>query len=80
MPAMQLYTADSLSDRIGKNGMPMGRHSGICFETQYPPDAPNHPEFGYRPLRKGEVYDHCTVFSFTSVRPDPCPAGGPGMS
>lgn len=67
MPAMQFYTADNLSDRIGKNGMPMGRHSGICFETQYPPDAPNHPEFGYRPLRKGEVYDHYTTFSF-SVR------------
>lgn len=67
MPAMQLYTADNLSDRIGKKGMLMGKHSGICFETQYPPDAPNHPEFGYIPLKKGEAYDHYTMFSFTSV-------------
>lgn len=67
MPAMQFYTADNLSDRIGKNGIHMGKHSGICFETQYPPDAPNHSEFGYRPLRKGEVYDHYTMFSFTTV-------------
>ena len=64
MPAIQFYTADNLKECIGKNGMKQGERSGICFETQFPPDSPNNPQFGDCVLRKGEKYEHGTTFSF----------------
>ena len=66
MPAMQFYTADGLSERSGKHGV-IGKRSGICFETQDPPDTPNNPTFGDCILRKGQAYRHRTSFSFANV-------------
>lgn len=40
--------------------------TGICFETQYWPDTPNHPEFPSCLLRKGETYHETTVFHFST--------------
>lgn len=40
--------------------------TGICFETQYWPDTPNHPEFPSCLLRKGENYHETTVFHFST--------------
>ncbi len=67
MPAMQFYTADGLSERQGKKGMLIGKRSGICFETEFLPDAPNNPAFGCCVLRKGERYGHRTEFSFRTL-------------
>ncbi len=66
MPAMQLYTGDGLKDVVGKNGRTIGRRSGVCFETQFPPDAPNNRFAEMCILRKGERYDHRTRFGFES--------------
>lgn len=45
LPAMQVYTGNYLISVPGKS-----RHytpfSGVAFETQFPPDAVNHPEWG----------------------------------
>ena len=65
MPAMQLYTGDGLKDTVGKDGKTIGRRSGVCFETQFPPDSPNNWFSEMCILRKGETYDHRTVFSFS---------------
>lgn len=40
--------------------------TGICFETQYWPDTPNHPEFPSCLLRKGATYHETTVFHFST--------------
>ena len=45
MPAMQLYTGNYLIDVTGKTKV-YTPFSGIAFETQFPPDAVNHPEWG----------------------------------
>ena len=65
LPAMQFYTAGGLKDGTpGKGGAVYGRFSGLCFEAQYPPDAPNHPEFPSIELRAGEDYRHFVEYRF----------------
>ncbi|MBE6521451.1 MAG: galactose mutarotase [Thermoplasmata archaeon] len=68
MPAMQLYTGDGLKTIVGKNGRTIGRRSGVCFETQFPPDAPNSRFAETCILRKGERYEHRTRFGFDIER------------
>lgn len=45
MPSMQLYTGNYLTEIQGKTKVYMP-FSGVAFETQFPPDAINHPEWG----------------------------------
>jgi aldose 1-epimerase len=52
------------TDIHGKDAHKYHQHSGICFETQGYPDAPNHPDFPSIELRKGEQYRNETIFSF----------------
>ena len=53
-------------DIPGKDDQIYHRRSGICFETQGYPDAPNHPDFPNIELRKGELYHNETIFTFQS--------------
>ncbi len=66
LPGMQLYTGNFIKgDQVGKNGCAYPRRSGACFETQYYPDAPNHPEFAQPVFPAGK---HCltkTTYRFT---------------
>lgn len=57
-PGVQIFTANAFS------GKPFPRWGGICFETQFFPDAPNRPEFPSSLLRPGEEYRHRTEFRF----------------
>ena len=41
---VQFYAGNFLKD-YGKNGIYYGKRSGICLETQFYPDAVNHPEW-----------------------------------
>ncbi len=52
------------TDIYGKNAHKYHQRSGICFETQGYPDAPNHSNFPSIALRKGELYRSETCFSF----------------
>ena len=63
-PGMQLYTANFLTDRIGKGGMIMRKRSAVCFETQNFPDAINHDNFPECVLRKDEEFQSETVYRF----------------
>ena len=65
MPAVQFYTGNGLKGgTCGKGGVMMGRWSGLCFETQFCPDSPNHDVFPSCVLRKGEKFKSTTRFVF----------------
>mgnify|MGYP002673410078 FL=1 len=64
-PGVQLYTTNWLSRRGGKNGAVYEPRCAVCLEPQFPPDAVHHPDFPQPLLRRGEVYRHCTVYSFS---------------
>lgn len=66
-PCVQFYTGNHLSGRRGKGGLPMVSRTGLCLETQYAPDAVNHPEWDSPVLKAGEPYDHTTVYRFDTV-------------
>lgn len=48
----------------GKNGHTYHAKSGICFEMQNFPDAPNHPHFPSSYLEKDKIYQNDTIFHF----------------
>ena len=68
LPGMQLYAGNFITTgEIGKGGFPYDKRYGICFESQYYPNAINIPEFP-QPVAKAGVEAHtATVFKFTNV-------------
>lgn len=64
-PAVHIYVGGNCFDQIkGKDGAAYHPLSGICFETQNYPDAPNHSHFPSAVLKKGGAYQHQTAFKF----------------
>ena len=64
-PAVHIYIGGQCDEGlIGKDGITYKRTSGICFETQNFPDAPNHDEFPSSILKPNEKYIHETTFKF----------------
>ncbi|XP_012226476.1 galactose mutarotase isoform X2 [Linepithema humile] len=63
-PGVQFYTANSLSDVIGKNGTEYLKHAAFCLETQNYPDAINHKNFPNSVLRPGDIYNHIVIYKF----------------
>ncbi len=63
-PGMQIYTAGTLVDDGGKDGMSYQNFCGACFESQNFPNAINTKGFPNAVLKAGEEYDTTTVFSF----------------
>lgn len=67
-PGVQFYTANFLDgSTTGKGGSRYGKHSSFCLETQNWPDAVNQASFPDCLLRPGEVYQHVTRYTFTTV-------------
>ncbi len=71
-PCVQLYTANFLcNSRFPlRGGLKQQKQIALCLETQMMPDAPHHQnEANYTDciLRPGEVYDHATIYRFTTV-------------
>lgn len=64
LPGVQIYTANFLVEEHGKNGAIYTRRNGICFETQYWPDALNHENFPSTLVKAGEVYKTTTAYKF----------------
>lgn len=64
MPGMQIYSGNFLRYEQGKDGAIYGQRQGICFETQYYPDAVNHPNFPSTICRPGRTYQSKTEFHF----------------
>jgi len=64
-PAVHIYVGGNCNNEIkGKENTDYHHLSGICFETQNFPDAPNHDHFPNAVLRKNEVYQHKTIYKF----------------
>lgn len=65
LPGLHFYTANFLDEGLkGKDGAVYGPRHAFCMETQFFPDAVNHPAFPSVILQPGHPYDHKTVFSF----------------
>jgi aldose 1-epimerase len=66
-PGVHIYVGGNCFDIIkGKENVDYHSLSGICFETQNFPDAPNHDHFPNSVLKKGELYHHHTIYKFES--------------
>ena len=67
-PAVHVYVGGNCFGQIkGKANTDYHAKSGICFETQNFPDAPNHSHFPSSILKKGYEYNHQTTFKFESI-------------
>ncbi|WP_293892204.1 aldose epimerase family protein [Flavobacterium sp.] len=67
-PAVHIYVGGNCFGRIkGRENADYHTNSGICFETQNFPDAPNHAHFPNSVLKKGEIYHHQTTFKFENL-------------
>ncbi len=66
-PAIHIYVGGNCFNMIkGKENADYHSLSGICFETQNFPDAPNHEHFPTAVLKKGDEYFHKTIYKFQS--------------
>lgn len=64
-PGVHIYVGGKLQEGLnGKNNAQYHAQSGICFETQNFPDAPNHKNFPNAILRMGERYYQKTTYKF----------------
>jgi aldose 1-epimerase len=64
-PSVHIYVGGKNDDSItAKEKIKYQLNSGICFETQNYPDAPNQSHFPNSVLKKGETYLQKTVYKF----------------
>lgn len=67
-PSVHIYVGGNCFDTLkGKENANYNATSGICFETQNFPDAPNHAHFPNSVLKKGEEYHQKTVYKFEPI-------------
>ena len=66
-PGIQFYSGNFMTGEIGKGGAVYAKRTGLCLETQYWPNSVNMPQFPAPILRKGEEYNHKTVYRFREV-------------
>ena len=65
LPGVQLYTANGMSGEPGKDGAVYWPRCGVCFETQFWPDAVNKAAFPGGVLHAGELYTSRTTYKFS---------------
>lgn len=67
-PGLHIYVGGNCFNKInGKQNAVYHSLSGICFETQNYPDAPNHENFPTAILREGEMYRQKTIYHFKNI-------------
>ncbi len=67
-PAVHIYVGGNCFNQIkGKENASYHPLSGICFEAQNFPDAPNHAHFPNAILKKDKTYIHNTTFKFETL-------------
>lgn len=64
LPGVQFYSGNFLAGEIGKDGVSYCFRGGICLETQYYPNAVNHPEWPQPFCKAGERYHTVTKYIF----------------
>lgn len=64
-PGIQVYTGNWLEGcPVSKSGKAYKDYDGVALECQYFPDSPNRPDFPFKTLKPGEVYENTIVFAF----------------
>jgi aldose 1-epimerase len=64
-PGIHAYVGGNCFGQVaGKNRARYHETSGICFEAQHFPDAPNHAHFPSPVLKAGEIYHQNTRYRF----------------
>lgn len=63
-PGVQFYSGNYTNEPTGKDGVSYGCRSGICLETQYYPDATNHPTWAQPITPAGTPYHSITTYKF----------------
>lgn len=67
-PGIQLYTGNYLEPMAGyKDNAKYKKWSGFCLETQFYPNAMKHKHFPSPILKKGEKYQHTTIYKFSAL-------------
>lgn len=67
-PSVHIYVGGNCFGILkGKGDVDYHPSSGICFETQNFPDAPNHEHFPDSVLKKGEEYYQETIYKFENI-------------
>lgn len=64
LPGIQFYTGNFIEREMGKNSCVYQKRQGVCFETQYFPDAVNQPSFKVPKVNAGTVFKTETMFKF----------------
>ena len=66
-PGVHIYVGGNCFNAVsGKENADYHALSGICFETQNFPNAPNYKHFPNSVLKKEELYYHKTIYKFQS--------------
>lgn len=66
-PSVHIYVGGNCFDIPGKENTKYHATSGICFETQNFPDAPNQAHFPNSVLKKDSAYRQTTVYKFDRI-------------
>lgn len=64
LPGVQFYSGNFLTGEPGKDGAYYKKRSGVCFETQYFPDAIHHEAFVSPVLEKNKEFTSVTAYCF----------------
>lgn len=64
LPGIQVYTGNFIGKQTAKAGAAYDRRMGVALETQFFPDAPNHPEFPSDIFGPDRRYDYTTIYKF----------------
>lgn len=66
-PGLQLFTANSWSNLVGKDGVVYQAHHGVALETQLYPNTPNTAAFSPTIIGAGGVYHHRMAIGFGAL-------------
>ncbi|MCR4720879.1 MAG: galactose mutarotase [Lachnospiraceae bacterium] len=64
LPGVQFYAGNFIKTQKGKQGVTYKKRDAVCLETQFYPDAVNHPEFPQPILKAGEEFKSVTTYKF----------------
>ncbi len=68
LPGVQFYSGNFLNGTDeGKGGFKYQRRSGLCFETQFYPNAINVPSFPQPVIKANDEFTTTTVYKFKTV-------------
>lgn len=64
LPGVQFYAGNYITSQTGKEGASYEKRGALCLETQYFPDAVNHPAFVSPVHGPGKPYKSTTIYKF----------------